>query len=167
MGICTTKSEDKEIGRKIQQIMEENQKKIDYLDMKCNYLQMVLFQHISYDKILQYNENFQNQYNIYYNQLDNKLYNKSDSNFKIEGQKIITVLFEVNGNTYSVITPTNAGLKEVYFIFLNKINNPLYSNINILKIFYNAINITMNFINNDRLDTVIRKTDNPKILVVL
>ena len=167
MRICTTKSEDKEIGRKIQQIMEENQKKIDYLDMKCNYLQMVLFQHISYDKILQYNENFQNQYNIYYNQLDNKLYNKSDSNFKIEGQKIITVLFEVNGNTYSVITPTNAGLKEVYFIFLNKINNPLYSNINILKIFYNAINITMNFINNDRLDTVIRKTDNPKILVVL
>ena len=167
MGICKTKSEDKEIGRKIQQIMEENQKKIDYLDMKCNYLQMVLFQHISYVKILQYYENFQNQYNIYYNQLDNKLYNKSDSNFKIEGQKIITVFFEVNGNTYTVITPTNAGLKEVYFIFLNKINNPLYSNINILKIFYNAQNITMNFINNDRLDTVIRKADNPKILVVL
>ena len=177
MGICTcNKAEDKEIGRKIQEIMEANQKKIDYLEMKCNYLQLMLLntmKHIPYDRNIQYFENFQNQFNIHHNQLDNQLDNKlnnnNNSNFKIENQKIINIFFEVNGNIYSVITTSNVGLKEVYFIFLYKINNPLYSNINKLKFYYTAKNISKNFINNDRLDTVIeiKYSDHHNILVEL
>ena len=92
MGICTSsnnnaKDVEDEIGRKIQEIMENNQKKIDYLEMKCNYLQMMLLnalQHIPYDGNMHNFKNFQNQYNIYHDQLVNKLNKNNYSNFKEE-----------------------------------------------------------------------------------
>ena len=168
MGCSKCNEDDNAIGKKIHEIMVSNQNRIDFLEMKCNYLQMMLLntmQYISFENNLHNFSNFQNQFNIYQNQINNKFKNNNNSNFKIENQKIITLFFEANGKSYSVITPTNVGLKEVYFIFLNKIQNPLYSNINKLKFIYMAKNITMNFINNDRLDTVLTKYDNQKILV--
>ena len=170
MGCSKCNEDDKEIGKKIQEIMESNQNTIDYLNMKCNYLQMMLLntmQYISFENNIQNFENFQNNFHIYQNQLNNKSKNNNNSNFKIENQKIITLLFEANGKCYSVITPTNAGLKEVYYIFFNKIQDQLYSNINKLKFIYNAKNITNNFINNDRLDSVLTKHDNQKISVLI
>ena len=167
---CSKCNEDEAIGKKIHEIMVSNQNKIDFLEMKCTYLQMMLLnsmQYISFENNLHNFSNFQNQFNIYQNQINNKFKTNNNSNFKIENQKIITLFFEANGKSYSVITPTNVGLKEVYFIFLNKIQNPLYSNINKLKFIYMAKNITMNIINNDRLDTVITKYDNQKIIVVI
>ena len=167
---CSKCNEDDEIRKKIHEIMVFNQNKIDSLEMKCNYLQMMLLntmQYLTFENNLQNFMDFQNQFNVYQNQTNNKLKDNKISNFEFENQKIITLFFETNGKSYSVITPTNAGLKEVYFTFLNKIQNPLYSNINKLNFIYMAKNITKNIINNERLDKVIGTNDNQKILVII
>ena len=133
-------------------------------------LQMIMLQ-MNYQQNLNNFNNFQMQANLYKNQL-NQLINKNNNNLGnslhnniTNNQKIISLIFCLdNKKKYPVVTLPESRLGNVFLLLLDQIDNPNeYNNIYKLRFFYNAMNITQHFINNDEVRILNLNSVNPVI----
>ena len=126
---------------------------------------------MNYQQNLNNFNNFQIQANLYKNQL-NQLINKNNNNLgnslhnNIQNnQNIISLIFCLdNKKKYPVVTLPESRLGNVFLLLLDQIDNPNeYNNIYKLRFFYNAMNITQHFINNDEVRILNLNSVNPVI----
>ena len=160
MGCSGVNTIDEATGKEIQKIMEANYKELDILRMKNTFLE--LNQLNSGIQIGNIEGDFED-FALYQNEFDN-MYNIKDSKIN---QGITNIIFEIKGKPYSIITPKNAGLRDVYYFFLKKINNPSYKNIKNKHFYYNGKDLVNNLINNDTINSIFgNNAINPKIQII-
>ena len=97
------------------------------------------------------NNNFCNNNFIMNNNMNNN-FNNSINN-KNNSKDIITIIFKLeDGQKYPITTYNYCKLRDVFNLALIQNRNNEYSNIYRLKFYYNAIDLTEHFINNDNVE---------------
>ena len=97
------------------------------------------------------NNNFNNNNFIMNNNMNNNFNN--NINCKNNNNEIITIIFKLeDGQKYTITTYNNCKLRDVFNLALIQNGNNEYSNINKLKFYYNAIDLTEHFLNNDNVE---------------
>ena len=148
-------SEQKQIDKEVQKLLEANGKQIDQLTLERDTLQTIILEEMQNPQnFTNIHNTFQEKYSTLKNSLKDNL-NKSvyNSNYFEKYQVfIINILFIFDSERINVVTPTDFNLKNVYSIALEKLSNKEnYDDINSLIFNYNSNNISKFFINNNEV----------------
>ena len=148
-------SEQKQIDKEVQKLLEANGKQIDQLTLERDTLQTIILEEMQNPQnFTNIHNTFQEKYSTLKNSLKDNL-NKSvyNSNYFEKYQVIIiNILFIFDSERINVVTPTDFNLKNVYSIALEKLTNKEnYVDINSLIFNYNSNNISTFFINNNEV----------------
>ena len=148
-------SEQKQIDKEVQKLLEANGKQIDQLTLERDTLQTIILEEMQNPQnFTNIHNTFQEKYSTLKNSLKDNL-NKSvyNSNYFEKYQVIIiNILFIFESERINVVTPTDFNLKNVYSIALIKLTNKEnYVDINSLIFNYNSNNISKFFINNNEV----------------
>ena len=148
-------SEQKQIDKEVQKLLEANGKQIDQLTLERDTLQTIILEELQNPQnFTNIHNTFQEKYSTLKNSLKDNL-NKSvyNSNYFEKYQVIIiNILFIFDSERINVVTPTDFNLKNVYSIALEKLSNKEnYDDINSLIFNYNSNNISKFFINNNEV----------------
>ena len=149
-------SEQKQIDKEVQKLLEANGKQIDQLTLERDTLQTIILEELQNPQnFTNIHNTFQEKYSTLKNSLKDNL-NKSvyNSNYFEKYQVIIiNILFIFDSEKkINVVTPTDFKLKNVYSIALEKLSNKEnYVDINSLIFEYNSNNISKFFINNNEV----------------
>ena len=148
-------SEQKQIDKEVQKLLEANGKQIDQLALERDTLQTIILEEMQNPQnFTNIHNTFQEKYSTLKNSLKDNL-NKSvyNSNYFEKYQVIIiNILFIFDSERINVVTPTDFNLKNVYSIALEKLSNKEnYDDINSLIFNYNSNNISKFFINNNEV----------------
>ena len=148
-------SEQKQIDKEVQKLLEANGKQIDQLTLERDTLQTIILEELQNPQnFTNIHNTFQEKYSTLKNSLKDNL-NKSvyNSNYFEKYQVIIiNILFIFESERINVVTPTDFNLKNVYSIALEKLTNKEnYVDINSLIFNYNSNNISKFFINNNEV----------------
>ena len=145
----------------------------------CGQLQLMLLmkmQEMTAQQNLNNFNKFQNQSQFFQNQINGIINNNFNNNIKLSikgginnninnnkdfnnqnnnNRNIFTLVFNIdNKYKYPVAALPEHKLGNIYYLLLNQIGNPNFSNINKLQFFYMSKNVTKHFLNNDDVNSL-------------
>ena len=93
------------------------------------------------------------------NNINNNIFNNKNNN-----RNVFTLIFNIdNKYKYPIAALPEHKLGNIYYLLLNQIGNPNFSNINKLQFFYMTKNVTKHFLNNDDVNSLNLTSTSPII----